>query len=205
MKVVLLALSWIAFCSGAELTFEVPDNAKECFYEEIQEGVETRIEFQVVSGGHYDIDVEVVAPDSQTLYKEVKQQYGNFQFKPQKTGVYQLCFSNEFSTFAHKTVYFDLQVGEEQTAPVAAGMQHVTVMTMMETLSSQLFSYLNQVIDYQTHHRLMETQGRKRAENLNETVLYWAVGESAAIVAIALIQVFILKAFFSDRNTIRVG
>lgn len=32
---------------GVELTFELPDNAKECFYQEIQKNVSSTLEFQV--------------------------------------------------------------------------------------------------------------------------------------------------------------
>lgn len=64
---------------------------------------------------------------------------------------------------------------------------------------------LNSVLDFQTHHRLMEAKGRKRAEEINETVLYWAIGESIAIVGIALAQVLILKNFFGDKHAIRTG
>lgn len=32
---------------GGELTFELPDNEKMCFYEEIEAGKETTLEFQV--------------------------------------------------------------------------------------------------------------------------------------------------------------
>ena len=32
---------------GVELTFELPDNAKECFYEVIEEGKTSTVEFQV--------------------------------------------------------------------------------------------------------------------------------------------------------------
>ena len=32
---------------AVELTFELPDSAKECFYEMIDEGVESTVEFQV--------------------------------------------------------------------------------------------------------------------------------------------------------------
>ena len=35
----------LAYC--VELTFELPDSAKECFFEEIEEGTESTIEFQV--------------------------------------------------------------------------------------------------------------------------------------------------------------
>ena len=33
---------------AVELTFELPDNAKECFYEIIEEGKSSTVEFQVV-------------------------------------------------------------------------------------------------------------------------------------------------------------
>ena len=33
--------------NGVELTFELPDNAKECFYEVIDEGKTSTVEFQV--------------------------------------------------------------------------------------------------------------------------------------------------------------
>ena len=40
--------SCISFSAVAvELTFELPDNAKECFYEEIDVGTEFTVEFQV--------------------------------------------------------------------------------------------------------------------------------------------------------------
>ena len=40
-------LSCISLSAGVELTFELPDNAKECFYEEIEVGTEFTVEFQV--------------------------------------------------------------------------------------------------------------------------------------------------------------
>lgn len=75
----------------------------------------------------------------------------------------------------------------------------------MESSSLRIHENLNSVIDYQTHHRLQEAKGRKRAEEINETVLYWAIGESIAVVGIALVQVLILKNFFGEKNYIRAG
>lgn len=199
----LLALLAVTRTAGVELTFELPDNAKECFHEEIEKDVETTLEFQVVTGGHYDVDVVVEGPGREILYREVKQQYGQFQFKPKAAGTYQVCFSNEFSTFSHKLVYMDLQVGAE--APLPGIGEHMTAMTQMESSSLKVHENLNNVLDYQTHHRLQEAKGRKRAEEINERVLYWAVGESIAIVGIGLAQVLILKNFFGDKHSIRAG
>ena len=42
---------------------------------------------------------------------------------------FQVCFSNEFSTFSHKLIYMDFQVGEEQQLP---GIRdHYTAMTQV--------------------------------------------------------------------------
>lgn len=40
-------LSSVLLSGGVELTFELPDNAKECFYQEIEKNVTASLEFQV--------------------------------------------------------------------------------------------------------------------------------------------------------------
>lgn len=44
---VAVAASVLARAAAVELTFELPDNAKECFYEEIEKGTECTLEYQV--------------------------------------------------------------------------------------------------------------------------------------------------------------
>lgn len=186
--------------SGAvELTFELPDNARECFYEEIAKNVSATLEFQVVTGGQYDVDVTLESPTKEVIYRQVKQQYDSHRFTAEVEGVYAACFSNEFSTFSHKLVYVDFQVGDER--PLLPGMgDHATVMTQMESSITEVHESLKKVLDYQTHHRLQEAQGRKRAEDLNERVLWWSLLETVAICTIAIFQVVILRNFFSERK-----
>lgn len=86
--------------------------------------------FQVITGGHYDVDLEIVAPNGQMLYKNTKKQYDTFVWKTDQAGVFKFCFSNEFSTFSHKVVYFDFQVGEEP--PLTKNMEsHATALTLV--------------------------------------------------------------------------
>uniref|UniRef100_A0A8C0EBF3 Transmembrane p24 trafficking protein 3 n=1 Tax=Bubo bubo TaxID=30461 RepID=A0A8C0EBF3_BUBBB len=68
---------------------------------------------QVITGGHYDVDCYVEDPNGRTIYKETKKQYDSFPHRAEVEGIYTFCFSNEFSTFSHKTIYFDFQVGDE--------------------------------------------------------------------------------------------
>lgn len=46
----MLLAGLVCVVAGVELTFELPDNAKECFYEEIEKGTASSLEFQVGDG-----------------------------------------------------------------------------------------------------------------------------------------------------------
>uniref|UniRef100_A0A665VPF3 Transmembrane emp24 domain-containing protein 7 n=2 Tax=Echeneis naucrates TaxID=173247 RepID=A0A665VPF3_ECHNA len=191
-----LLCGWVL---GSELTFELPDNAKQCFYEDITIGTKCTLEFQVVTGGHYDVDCRLEDPDGNTLYKEMKKQYDSFTFTASKNGTYKFCFSNEFSTFTHKTVYFDFQVGDDP--PLFPNENRVTALTQMESACVSIHEALKSVIDYQTHFRLREAQGRSRAEDLNTRVAFWSIGEAIILLVVSISQVVLLRSFFSDKKT----
>lgn len=71
----------------------------------------------------------------------------------------------------------------------------------LETSTSNTHEQLNTIVDYQTHHRLMEAQGRKRAEDLNHRVMYYSFGEAILIVIIGIGEVMVLKSFFSEKKS----
>uniref|UniRef100_A0A8C5PKJ2 Transmembrane emp24 domain-containing protein 7 n=1 Tax=Leptobrachium leishanense TaxID=445787 RepID=A0A8C5PKJ2_9ANUR len=178
-----LLLLCIGFAKSSEITFELPDNAKQCFYEDITKGTKCTLEFQVITGGHYDVDCRLEDPDGIVLYKEMKKQYDSFTFTASRDGAYKFCFSNEFSTFTHKTVYFDFQVGEDP--PLFPNENRATALTQMESACVSIHEALKSVIDYQTHFRLREAQGRSRAEDLNTRVAYWSIGEAIILLVTA--------------------
>jgi len=84
---------------------------------------------KVVAGGNFDCDLEVKAPSGKSLYKDTKKQYDSFTWITDEKGEYSFCFSNEFSTFTHKVIYFDWQVGAEP--PLRPGMDQVHTMTLV--------------------------------------------------------------------------
>lgn len=70
----------------------------------------------------------------------------------------------------------------------------------MESSAQAVHDTLSTVVDYQTHYRLRESQGRKFAEELNDRVMYWSLGQTAFMLLVGLGQVIILRSFFSDRK-----
>lgn len=72
------------------------------------------------------------------------------------------------------------------SAPLPGVNEHASVLTQMEQTAQEIHKSLNAILDYQTHHRLREAQGRKRGEDLNERVLWFSVIETSAILVIAI-------------------
>lgn len=88
------------------------------------------------------MDMELMAPNGQILYKDVKKQYDSFTWTTDQKGVYKFCFSNEFSTFSHKTVYFDFQVGDDDPlTDLDNSNAHHTAMTMVCLLAVHVYNY----------------------------------------------------------------
>lgn len=190
---------FLVLVTSSELTFELPDNERLCFHEIINSSVKCTLEYQVITGGNYDVDVELTSPKQKTLYKEVKKQYDSYSWTTDSHGEYKFCFSNEFSTFAHKLVYFDFKAGDEEPIKSALG-ERVTALTQMEMSTTTMHENMKTVVDYQTHHRLREAQGRAFAEDVNDRVQYWSLGQSIVILAVSIGQILILRSFFTDKR-----
>ncbi|XDA75068.1 hypothetical protein R6Z07F_005292 [Ovis aries] len=48
---------------ASESNFELPDNAKQCFHGDIMQGTKGTLQFQVITGGHCDVDCRLEDPD----------------------------------------------------------------------------------------------------------------------------------------------
>lgn len=75
------------------------------------------------------MDCFVTDPFDNVLYNEKKKQYDSFSHTTAMKGVYKVCFSNEFSTFTHKTVYLEFRHGDEE--PLMQNMNGPTALTQV--------------------------------------------------------------------------
>ena len=86
----ILVCLFISFTNAgnSQLTFELPDNENQCFYEHINKDTQTIIEFQVVTGGNYDVDMTMKDPKGKVIYQDKKKQYDSFHHQAQIEGFY---------------------------------------------------------------------------------------------------------------------
>ena len=146
------------------------------------------------------MDVTLFAPGDRIIYQKQRRQYDSVDFTTTDSGEHYFCFSNEFSSFTHKVVYFDFATGSEPPITEEIGKTH-KAFTQLEVSVMKIHEGLTLVRDYQTHHRLREVKGRDGAEYLNERVQYWSLGESLLLVLVGLCQVFILRRFFANKRS----
>lgn len=184
---------------ATELTFELPHNGKQCYYEELEKEVKFDIDFQVIAGGNYDVDCSVTDPQGNVLYNEKKKQYDSFSHTTALDGVYKVCFGNDFSTFTNKVVYLDFRYGEEK--PLFGPVSKTTALTQLESSCVSIHEVLKVVVESQTWYRLREAQDRTKAEYLLERVTFWSIGETVLLFVIGVGQVMLLKSFFVDKKS----
>uniref|UniRef100_A0AAY4BMB5 GOLD domain-containing protein n=1 Tax=Denticeps clupeoides TaxID=299321 RepID=A0AAY4BMB5_9TELE len=199
--------------ASTELTFELRTTRSSVFTRSGERGV--------IAGGNYDVDCVVSDPGDRVLYQERKKQYDSFSHTTSTKGVYRVCFSNEFSTFSHKTIYLDFRFGEERPLlpDMNRGTGHdciqwglnlglcitydvcVCVYSQMESACLSIHEILKVVVDSQTWYRLREAQDRIRAEDLNQRISYWSVGETIILFVVSIGQVLMLRSFFIDKKS----
>ena len=145
------------------------------------------------------MDVSLFNPSDGVIYQKERKQYDSVDFTTTESGEYYFCFSNEFSSFTHKVVYFDFATGSEPPITEDIGKTH-KAFTQLEVSVMKVHEALTLIRDYQTHHRLREVKGRDGAEYLNERVQYWSLGEALLLVIVGLFQVLILRRFFANKR-----
>lgn len=101
----------VQFVSAVPMTVKVGANERQCLYAQVDQiNSKVGFYFAVQSGGSFDIDVSIIAPNGNIQYQEPKEKQGEFSFTATVLGEYQFCFSNDMSTFAEKSIEFEISV-----------------------------------------------------------------------------------------------
>ena len=92
--------------------------------------------FQVLKGGNLDIDVEIKSPRGKSLYLEKRRQRDKLPLEV-SVGIFQFCFSNEFSSLTHKIVHFSISPQDVDTRALAREVDKAAIRPGVNTLTEQ--------------------------------------------------------------------
>ncbi|KAG0353197.1 hypothetical protein BGZ54_002358, partial [Gamsiella multidivaricata] len=162
----------------------------------------------VQSGGSFDIDVEVDGPSQKQILKLEKERQGDYVFTANEIGEYSFCFSNGMSTFAEKVVDFEISV-EHEKRPAQADQKEKGQgpQAQAEAMDESLFRLsgeLGRIDRMQKHFKTRENRNFSTVVSTENRIFWFSLTESALIVAMSMVQVYVVRTFFSGSRRTHV-
>lgn len=182
---------------ASAITFQVAPNAKECFYAfNKEQNTNLGYYFAVQSGGSFDINYEIKAPDGKIIVSEKKQRQGDYVFNANQQGEYEFCFDNEMSTFAEKVIDFELKDDSAHLAQLPEmpkGNPAVDVMMKsVQSIENKLQGLTNTLNYYKT--RINRNQST--VKSTESRILLFSMFDLLLMLGMALFQIAVVKFFF---------
>ncbi|KAF8937751.1 hypothetical protein BGZ58_002242 [Dissophora ornata] len=199
----LVSLSFFArIVDATALTYNVGAHEKACFYAWADvPKKKIAFYFAVQSGGSFDIDVEVKDPKLKPILTLEKERQGDYVFTANEAGEYSFCFSNDMSTFAEKVVNFEISVEHDKRAAQADQKEKGSgTQARAEAMDESLFRLtgeLARVDRMQKYFRTRENRSFSTVISTENRIFWFSLTESALIVAMAIMQVYVVRTFFS--------
>ncbi|KAK4467616.1 hypothetical protein MN116_008560 [Schistosoma mekongi] len=180
--------------SGSSLTFELEDRSSQCFYEEFANGSAFILEFSVLSGGNYDVDMTLTDPNNVIVKSDSRLYSDTVSVDDTVEGVYKACFSNDFSSVSHKVVSMTWRNSSDSSEDTAVpyGNTHIS-----DSLHN-LYSIVLKATSQQFENRVYLSRSYSSAIFLHNRVLYWSLGQAIVIVIFGICQILVLRSFFSS-------
>lgn len=150
-----------------------------------------------------------------------KERQGDFVFSATDVGEYRFCFNNEMSTFAEKFVDFEIAVSrceahhtapirvltrsqvenEERTSLPSKQGTSPEQTTALEESIFKLSGQLSTITRNQKYFRTRENRNFSTVRSTERRIFNLSVIESLMMVAMACLQVFIVRFFFQVRRS----
>ena len=181
---------------------------------EIDGGAESCFGLDMVKGGSFSGNFEILTPDFDLSAIDVKvsgppprrtEHYraadgeleeGSFTVEAADGGHHTLCMRN--SGAAAATIGFAFRQDEDVAAEVAT---EENVNSMVE-VANEMTQGLDMLSDHQEFMRVREDGHRATVLATNAKVLWWSVAEAAVLAAMAFWQVLYIRTFFETKRSI---
>ncbi|KAF9906543.1 hypothetical protein EC991_000485 [Linnemannia zychae] len=206
-------LSWSLFMSStvqaSALTYNLAAHERACFYawSDVPKK-KLAFYFSVQSGGSFDVDVDVRDPNQKQLLSLEKERQGDYVFTANEVGEYAFCFSNDMSTFAEKVVDFDITVeNEKRSSQLDAKDKGTGPQAHADAMEESLFrltSELGRVDRMQKYFKTRENRNFSTVISTESRIFWFSLTESVMIVAMAMVQVYVVRTFFSGSRRTHV-
>lgn len=188
---------------------------RECFYHYVEIGEIIDIEYQVIDGGHGDLDInfDLTDPNKRVLFADFKKPDNLHRHQVQQfPGDYGFCFDNTISHLNKKTVFFELIIereGEERQQDdkdLYEGLRPEEVYDLqVQDIQDSIHTvkaHLTKARQVQEILRSHEARDRNLVEENYYRVNVWSAVQILAMLMVAAIQVVMLRSLFDSESKV---
>ncbi|KAK9073892.1 hypothetical protein SSX86_006486 [Deinandra increscens subsp. villosa] len=195
----ILGLLLLTTFSGELSALSVTVNDVECVYEYVlYEGDTVSGNFVVVdhdifwSSDHPGIDFIVSSPGGNVVQTMKGTSGEKFEFKAPRSGMYQFCFHNPYST--PETVSFYIHVGHIPNEHDLAKDEHLDPVNVK---IAELREALESVTAEQKYLKARDARHRHTNESTHKRVIFYTIGEYILLAVASGLQVVYIRRLFS--------
>lgn len=202
--------------ADSELTITVNPGMIECYYQKASTGEILEIEYQVTDATFGDVEIQqdldinfqLYSPQGRELIADFKQADAMHRLDVKEDGDYKLCFDNTYSTFSHKTVYFEVYVdnGSDQEDwfvdefTFSPEVIYNDTTDQIKNSMAKVKDHLTKVKHFQDQLRAIETRDRNLQEHNFTRVNQFSIVIICVMVIVGAVQVLMLKSLFEEKS-----
>ena len=177
------------------MVLSLPAFTTECLYHDILNDEDTLVvSYQVMTGGNFEIDFEITAPDGSQLVLEKQKKYSDFVLKSFGLGQYTFCFTNSYGT-ALKKIEFTLEM-EKKLDNSNVNAEDIVASNAIEEIERNL----NKITKTLNYLRAREWRNMSTVESTGSRLVWLSLLVMGVMVGISAVQAFVIQFFFKSRQ-----
>ncbi|ODV93249.1 hypothetical protein PACTADRAFT_5034 [Pachysolen tannophilus NRRL Y-2460] len=184
---------------GSALTFVLGAQEKTCYYIFADKpNSNVGYYFAVQSGGSFDIDYTIKAPDGSIIVNEAKQRQGDWVFIAEKVGEYEFCFANGMSTFAEKVVDFEIKLDDDFKAELPKAPDQPIAVEGMQHSVDRIEAKLNDLIKSLQYYKTRNNRNQSTVKSTERRIFQFSLFDVLLMAGMAGLQIAVVQLFFKD-------
>lgn len=198
----LLTVFFCSFCAAqssnyAPFAIALPAFSKECLYHDLLDANDALVvSYQVLTGGNFEIDFDITAPDGSTIVTEKQKKYSDFLLRSFGIGQYKFCFTNTHGT-ALKKVEVTLEMAKnEMSDDQTEKPEDLITNNAIEEIDRNL----NKITKMMNYLRAREWRNMYTVQSTESRIVWLSILTMGIMAGISILQATIVHFMFKDRQ-----
>ncbi|CAI4037106.1 hypothetical protein SMKI_01G0650 [Saccharomyces mikatae IFO 1815] len=198
--VLILTLANLVSASSnyAPVAITLPAFSKEClYYDMATEDDSLAVGYQVLTGGNFEIDFDITAPDGSVITSEKQKKYSDFLLKSFGVGKYTFCFSNNYGTALKKV---EVTLEKEKTLTEEAETEVNNDDIIANNAVEEIDRNLNKITKALNYLRAREWRNMSTVNSTESRLTWLSILIMIIIAIISVAQVLLIQFLFTGRQ-----